>query len=168
MERYPIVAMETGPPLARATPRPTHDACVAASGQRVLVVEDDAGLASVVELLLRHYGFVPQMAATLADARRHLAGADPDVIVLDLNLPDGTGVDLLEHLRSTGRRARVVVLTAGTTAEHLTRLRFLKPDRVFRKPMNFLELLDGIRAEVADASVGIAGRAATAAGWLGG
>ena len=132
------------------------------AGQSVLVVEDDPTLLSMIDLLLRHYEYAPQLAPTLAEARRLLAAGDPDVIVLDLNLPDGNGVDLLEHLRSTGRRARVIVLTAGSAPEHLRRLRSLRPDRLFVKPMNFLELLAGIRAEIADAANGVAGQAAAA------
>lgn len=128
----------------------------------MLVVEDDPALSSAIDVLLRHYGYAVQMAATLADARRHLAGGDPDVVVLDLGLPDGNGADLLEQMRSTGRRARVLVLTASVDPPTLRRLKGLRPDRFLRKPMNFLDLLDGIRGEVVDATVGVVGRAAAA------
>jgi DNA-binding response OmpR family regulator len=128
-----------------------------------LIVEDDPALQAMIDLLLRHYEYVPHVAGTLADGRRLLVSGDPDVVVLDLNLPDGNGVDLLEHIRATGRRARVIVLTGGSTAEHLRRLKFLRPDRVFVKPMNFLDLLAAIRAEVTDATIGIAGQAAVTA-----
>ncbi len=132
---------------------------IAGPTRRVLVVEDDPGLLGTLELLLGHYGYVPQLAPTLAAARRHLAGSDPDVVVLDLNLPDGNGVDLLEQLRSTNRRARVLVLSGGAAPEHVNRLRALRPDRTFRKPMNFLDLLEAIRAEVADAHHGVVSQA---------
>jgi two-component system response regulator AtoC len=159
-ERCAIVVAEPNTDGSRPRGRSPAPPSGVGAARRVLVVEDDPGLLSVIELLLRHYEFLPQLAPTLADARRSLAVSDPDVVVLDLNLPDGNGVDLLEHLRSTGRRARVIVLTAGSDAEHLRRLRFLRPDRLFRKPMNFLELLEGIRSEVTDATVGVAGQAA--------
>ncbi len=145
------------------TPSPTTTSVAPSSvgaGQRVLVVEDDPALLAMIDVLLRHYEYIPQLAPTLAEARVQLAVSDPAVIVLDLNLPDGNGVDLLEHLRSTGRRARVIVLTGGSAPEHLRRLRFLRPDRLFVKPMNFLDLLGGIRAELIDAATGVAGQAA--------
>ena len=135
--------------------RPSRPSGVARE-QRVLVVEDDAALLGTVDVLLRHYDYVPHLAPTLAEACRYLAGADPDVVLLDLNLPDGNGVDLLEHLRSTGRRARVVVLTAGSTPEHLRRLRDLRPDRVYVKPLNFLDLLDGLRGDRGDPAIELA------------
>ena len=117
----------------------------------VLVVEDDPTLSAAVAVLLHHYGYAVRTAATLADARQALAGHDPDVVVLDLGLPDGSGLDLLEHLRASGRRARVAVLTSDVDPDHLRRLKHLRPDRFFRKPMNFLDLLAGIRAEAAAA-----------------
>jgi len=159
-ERCAIVVAEPIPDGSREYGRLHAPTPGVGAARRVLVVEDDPGLLSVMELLLRHYEFLPQLAPTLADARRSLAVSDPDVVILDLNLPDGNGVDLLEHLRSTSRRARVIVLTGGSDAEHLRRLRFLRPDRLLRKPMNFLDLLEGIRAEVTDATVGVAGVAA--------
>ncbi len=128
-------------------------------GRRVLVVEDDEAVRGTLLLLLAHYEFVAHSAPTLAAARRLLATTDPDAVVLDLHLPDGHGVDLLEHVRSTAGRPRVLVLSGGTAPEHLARLRVLRPDRVYRKPMNFLDLLDGLRAEPADAAHGVAGRA---------
>ena len=140
------------------SPPPPAASVPTGAGRRVLVVEDDASLLATIDVLLRHYEFVPLLAPTLADARRHLAAADPDVVLLDLNLPDGNGVDLLEQLRATGRRARVIVLTAGSAAEHLRRLRALRPDRLFVKPMNFLDLLDGVRALLnTPAAAGMAG-----------
>ena len=117
----------------------------------VLVVEDDVALSAGIDLLLRHYGYVVYTAGTVADGRRLLAGHDPDVVVLDLDLPDGSGLDLLELLRATRRKARVAVLTASVNPEHLRRLKELRPDRFLRKPMNFLDLLAGIRGDAAAA-----------------
>ncbi len=116
---------------------------------RVLVVEDDRLTSAAIEMLLRHYGFDVELAETVADGRRRLDGGNPDVVVLDLNLPDGTGLDLLEHMRTTARRARVVVLTADMDPVHLRRLKQLRPDRFFRKPLNFLDLLAGVRGQPA-------------------
>jgi CheY-like chemotaxis protein len=119
----------------------------------VLVVEDDGTVASAIDLLLHHYGYALHIAPTLAEARRLLStGAAPHVVVLDLNLPDGSGLDLLEQLRSDlRRRTRVIVLTATVDPDQLRRLKRLRPERFLRKPMNFLDLLDAIRGEVAAA-----------------
>ena len=124
---------------------------VTAATGTVLVVEDDQAVSAALHLLLTHYGYEVEVAGTLAEARRALAGGGPGpgVIVLDLNLPDGSGLDLLEHVRSTHRRSRVAVLTADVDPAHLRRLKTLRPDRFFRKPLNFLDLLAAVRGEPA-------------------
>ena len=125
----------------------TSPPALAGPPRSVLVVEDDQTVSAMVEMLLRHYGYDVDVAGTLADARRQLVGSDPDVIVLDLNLPDGSGLDLLEHARATGLRARVAVLTADVDPGHLRRLKGLRPDRFLRKPLNFLDLLAAVRGD---------------------
>ena len=63
-----------------------------------LVVEDDAGVARTLEQLLVSTGYSVDAAPTLADARRLLAERTPDVVLLDIHLPDGNGLDLLASL----------------------------------------------------------------------
>ena len=81
-----------------------------------LIVDDDKefqeGLAQVVE----REGFTAATAASLADARAELAQAVPDVVLLDLKLPDGSGMELLEELSGNGS-PEVIVITGQATVE---------------------------------------------------
>jgi len=82
---------------------------------RVLLVEDDADLREVVAIGLRRSHIAVDPAATVAGAVDHLTTTDYDVVVLDLGLPDGDGVDLCRRLRTDPRLrrpARVLMLTA--------------------------------------------------------
>ena len=135
-----------GSPVPIPSPLPVP-APPGAGDRTVLVVEDDRSVSAAVQVLLTHYGYAVDVVGTLADARRALAATDPAVIVLDLNLPDGSGLDLLEQVRATDRRCRVAVLTADVDPAHLRRLKGLRPDRFFRKPLNFLDLLAGVRGD---------------------
>lgn len=83
---------------------------------RVLVVEDDDDLRTVLATVLESGGLVVTQVASVAEARDALTRADdPDLIVLDLALPDGTGKDLVAALRRDGRLRRLpVVVYSGS------------------------------------------------------
>lgn len=79
---------------------------------RLLFIEDAADLAETMAAYLRQAGHAVDHAATRADAEAALRVAEHDVILLDLGLPDGSGLDLLRGLRKSGDRTPVVVATA--------------------------------------------------------
>jgi two-component system, repressor protein LuxO len=80
--------------------------------KRVLVVEDTALLSMLYESVLGRAGHRTAIAATLAEARAMLAQESFNLVLLDLQLPDGDGMTLLEELRSQPE-TRVIVITAN-------------------------------------------------------
>ncbi len=84
----------------------------------VLVVEDDARVAQVNRSFVEQVdGFaVAGVAGTAAAAEQMLVELRPDLLILDLYLPDGSGLDLLRRLRSAGHTADVIIVTAAKEA----------------------------------------------------
>jgi len=82
--------------------------------RRLLLVDDEPYVGLVLHARLEAAGFDVVLARTLAAARAAIAGSLPDALLLDLHLPDGSGVDLLRDLRrqAGGAALPVVVLTA--------------------------------------------------------
>jgi len=82
--------------------------------RRLLLVDDEPYVGLVLQPRLEAAGFDVVLARTLAAARAAIAGSLPDALLLDLHLPDGSGVDLLRDLRrqAGGAALPVVVLTA--------------------------------------------------------
>jgi two-component system response regulator AtoC len=78
---------------------------------RVLVVEDDAALSEILCEELRSRGHVAVAAATVADGLRQLGQEDFDVALVDLMLPDGSGIDVLKHVSTEGLPTESIVLT---------------------------------------------------------
>lgn len=125
---------------------------------RVLVVEDEELTAQTyVDYIGRMQGFaVAHVAGTLDSARRRLAAGlhrdgkfDVDVVLLDLNLPDGHGLDLLQQLRTAGFQGGVLALTAATELPVLRRAISLGVVQYLVKPFGFEEFserLSGFRA----------------------
>ncbi|CAM2147806.1 Sigma-54-dependent Fis family transcriptional regulator [Pararobbsia alpina] len=84
-----------------------------------LIVEDDPNSLSGLAAILQADGFSVDVAATLADAREALTRFIPDVVLIDLNLPDGKGLDLLQNLPSQppDGNVPVIVMTGNATVE---------------------------------------------------
>jgi two-component system, OmpR family, response regulator QseB len=79
---------------------------------RILVIEDDAVLLDGLKVGLGLAGFAADTVCTLCDARAAIECDSFDAIVLDLMLPDGSGLDLLRCLRAASNRTPVLLLTA--------------------------------------------------------
>ena len=79
---------------------------------RILLIEDDPGLGNAVRDQIAAEGHMPDLAPTLSYARDLLATMPYDLILLDLGLPDGRGIDFLKGLRAKGSVTPVMILTA--------------------------------------------------------
>jgi two-component system OmpR family response regulator len=79
---------------------------------RVLLVEDDNLLGEAVNEQITRDGHSTDHVTTLRDARRYVEAASYDLILLDLLLPDGKGIDFLRELRAGGSSVPVIILTA--------------------------------------------------------
>jgi len=84
----------------------------------ILVVDDEPDLRTLYELTLLREGYRVETAETLAQARARLAASHFDVVITDMRLPDGFGMDLLHDLRDQQRSEHCVVMTAYGSAEN--------------------------------------------------
>jgi DNA-binding NtrC family response regulator len=81
-----------------------------------LVVDDEPGSLSALAELVENEGFATVTAGTLADARARLPQTPPDVVLVDLMLPDGSGLDLMSELDPT-HRTEVILITGNATVD---------------------------------------------------
>src|SRR4051794_17273984 len=113
---------------------------------RVLFVEDEESISGPFSSALTREGFDPVVCATLAEARAALAAQPPDLVLLDLMLPDGDGRDLARELRSGGSEVPIIMLTArGTELERVVGLELGADDYVV-KPFSGAEVVARMRA----------------------
>ncbi|MBX3620355.1 MAG: response regulator, partial [Rhizobacter sp.] len=83
---------------------------------RVLVVEDDVDAARMMAALVAEAGFTVATAQSLREARRHIALDPPELVLLDLQLPDGSGLSLFDDPQSIAN-TQVVLITGHATLE---------------------------------------------------
>src|SRR5260221_5745897 len=113
---------------------------------RILVVEDDAVLSDGLRVGLSLFGATLDTVSSCGDGRAALALTEFDALVLDLMLPDGSGLDLLRELRAGGDRTPVLLLTA--LDEVADRIKGLDAgaDDYLGKPFDLEELAARVRA----------------------
>lgn len=111
----------------------------------VLLVEDNEKLNEINRRALENEGYEVLTARTLAAAREHLSRRDPDIILLDVVLPDGSGMDLCKKIRKS-TNAHILFLTSRR--EHGEKLRGLSlgGDDYITKPFKLDELLMRVAA----------------------
>lgn len=113
---------------------------------RVLVVEDAPDMAEAVAIRLGQAGMACDIAESAGAAEDFLAVQRYDVIVLDINLPDRSGTELLAGLRAAGNRVPVLMLTALFSVETRVSALDLGADDYLVKPFDHRELVARVRA----------------------
>lgn len=113
---------------------------------RILVVEDDEMLLDGLTVGLRLAGFTPDGVSTRADALLALQDGEFDGMVLDLMLPDGSGLDVLDWLRGRGSRLPVLLLTARDQVRDRVAGLDAGADDYLGKPFDLEELAARLRA----------------------
>ena len=115
------------------------------NGRSVLVVEDEEAIASLVRAYLERDGYRVSWAGTGAEALAELKREPPQLIVLDIGLPDGDGFDLCQQLRA-GSSVPIIMLTArDEEADRVAGLE-LGADDYITKPFSPRELVARIKA----------------------
>jgi len=112
----------------------------------VLVVDDEPYITDLLGMALRHVGFTVDTAGSIGEARTQVARRVPDVLVLDVMLPDGDGIELCRRLRAEGVRAPVLFLTARDATEDKVRGLTVGGDDYMTKPFSLEELDARVRA----------------------
>lgn len=111
---------------------------------KVLVVEDDREIRAMMQSSLTVEGFDVQTAVSLSEARALLQHAPPDVIVLDLGLPDGDGVELVQQVRQQ-QALPIIIVSARHQEAQKIRMLDAGADDYLVKPFSVGELLARIR-----------------------
>lgn len=115
---------------------------------RLLLLEDDPAIARTVAYALERDGLAVTHSLLVHDARRQIQATPFDLLVLDVGLPDGSGLDLLRELRHAARTATVPVLMLSAHGEEIDRVLGLElgADDYLAKPFSPRELAARVKA----------------------
>ncbi|MBN8982409.1 MAG: response regulator [Rhizobiales bacterium] len=112
---------------------------------KVLIVDDETAILKFLRPALEANGYDVESAGTVADAKRLIASGAPDLVVLDLGLPDGDGKDVIRGVREWSDTPIIVLSARDREAEKISALD-LGADDYVNKPFGVGELLARIRA----------------------
>jgi two-component system, OmpR family, copper resistance phosphate regulon response regulator CusR len=114
--------------------------------KRILVVEDELKVATFIRKGLQTQSFEAEIASDGNEAKSLFSQGNFDLVILDLNLPDMSGLDVCTHIRQHNVHIPILMLTAmGTMADKLTGFE-VGTDDYMVKPFDFMELLVRIKA----------------------
>jgi DNA-binding response OmpR family regulator len=113
---------------------------------RILIVEDTAEIADALQQHLERRGHVTALATRAAQAGALFASERPDLVVLDLGLPDRDGYSVLEQLRARGHATPVLILSARREEPDKLRGFDLGADDYVTKPFSAMELMARVDA----------------------
>ena len=113
---------------------------------KILFIEDNLRLSELIKKNLETDKFIVDVANTLEDAQNNLTSYNYDLIILDLNLPDGSGEDFLIKIRKKKYKIPVIILTANNNFDVKIKNLNLGADDFLTKPFKHEELVARIHA----------------------
>ena len=113
---------------------------------KLLIVEDDHSLREIMHRALTGEGYVVEIASTYFDACDKIAGYSYDCILLDIMLPDGNGLRLLEQIKALDKDDRVIIISARDSLDDKIEGLDLGADDYLPKPFYMAELSARIKS----------------------
>lgn len=107
---------------------------------KILIIEDELELRKTLQEFLRQERYVVEVAGTLNDGLEKIMLYDYDCILLDIMLPDGNGLTLLEELKKCGKTENLIIISAKDAVEDKVQGIELGADDYLAKPFHLLEL----------------------------
>ncbi len=113
---------------------------------KILIVEDEPSLREIMQRALKEEGYVVETAATYFEADAKIAGYSYDCVLLDIMLPDGNGLRLLERIKALRKRENVIIISARDSIEDKVSGLDLGADDYLPKPFHTAELKARIKS----------------------
>ena len=113
---------------------------------KLLIIEDELSLQELMTRSLKQEGYFVENAMDFNTAVEKLGVYSYNCVLLDINLPGGSGFDILEHMKKTGNRADVIVISARDSLDDKVKGLELGADDYLAKPFHMAELVARIRS----------------------
>ena len=113
---------------------------------KLLIIEDEISLQEIMSAALKRDGYIVETASDCRTADDKLCSYNYDCVILDINLPDGSGLDILSRIKQSGDSVNVIITSARDSIEDKIRGLELGADDYLAKPFHIAELAARIRS----------------------
>ena len=113
---------------------------------KLLLVEDNKSLAGDIRTFLDENGFITEIAGALTEAREKIQLYQYDLLIIDIGLPDGSGLELIKEIKQSKLNSGILVVTAKNAIEDKVQGLELGADDYLTKPFHLAELNARIRS----------------------
>lgn len=116
---------------------------------RVLLIEDSVLITSALTILLESHGYDVRVARSVVEGTRAVSDFAPHVVIVDLTLPDGDGLEVLKALPEKSSRPKVLVMTGQDDEAMRARCAAMGCDGVLIKPVPIKDLVEAVSGVIA-------------------
>lgn len=121
---------------------------------KILIIEDELSLLELMSRTLSKEGYTIECAKTLISAKEKIAIYDYDCILLDIMLPDGNGLQLLQELKAKDKQESVIIISAKGSLDDKVAGLDLGADDYLAKPFHLMELLARVKSVIRRRNLG--------------
>src|SRR5271154_726741 len=123
----------------------------------VLVVDDDMAVCRILQRMLNDEQYQVQISQSVADAKEVIEQKPFDVYVMDYKLPDGTGLDVAEQIRSKGSEAPIILISGYDPSTVAVRAEKLRISDIIEKPFSRATICTAVNKAIGLASTSAKG-----------
>lgn len=110
-----------------------------------LIVDDEEDIGLIVSKMLSRNGFSVKYLNRITKAKKEIRERKYDLFLLDLNLPDGTGFDIIPMIREENKEAKILIISAYDGITEMNKAKEMKIDAFIKKPFSKKDILDAIK-----------------------
>jgi len=111
---------------------------------KVLIVDDEEDIGMIVSKFLLNEGLEVIYESGIETARDRIASEDFSLCFLDLNLPDGTGFDLIPEIKQRNENAKIIVISAHDGVMEMKRTKEMEVDLFIKKPFTKRQIIEAV------------------------
>lgn len=104
--------------------------------KRALIIDDEQDICFLLSTILKSMGYITDQALTLREGLLKVYEQKPDCVLLDVKLPDGSGVDFIEELKADHSRMKMIIMSAHINESEIPSLLKKGADFFLSKPIN--------------------------------
>lgn len=113
--------------------------------KKILIVDDEPDVRFLISSMLKSEGHTVETGNTIGACKRIAGSFKPQIVLLDIDLPDGSGLDAIPDLKQKLPQSQIIIQSAHDTPEHISRSKELGASGFIAKPISKKKLLDCIK-----------------------